>query len=229
MFKYNTRSMEFNKYFSIAKREVSEAIVDNKRLILLMASVYLISIIVSGFFSSQVWDTFSYQANAPGTPAPQHSTTDSPVDLFINNETAGIVTYLLSIFFGINAFVSLILNGTILGVLSGNVIAENPIYGISTFLAYTLPHGIFEIPACIFESVAGMLLFLFVFRFFKTIHSIDASSFKLKAKKSWEVNKVYLKQSIVLMIFCCFLLIIAAFVEAYITDFVGNWVDSFFK
>ena len=223
-------NMDFNKYFSIAKGEVRQAIVDNKRLILLMASVYLISLIVSGFFSSQVWDTFSYQANAPGTPAPQHSTTDSPVDLFINNETAGIVTYLLSIFFGINAFVSLILNGTILGVLSGNVIAENPIYGISTFLAYTVPHGIFEIPACILESVAGMLLFLFIFRFFKTMRGTkDGSSFKLKAKKSWEVNKIYLKQSIVLMIFCCCLLVIAAFIEAYITDYVSNWVDSFFK
>ena len=75
-----------------------------------------------------------------------------------------------------------------------------------------------------------MLLFLFIFRFFKTICTTkDVSSFKLKAKKSWEVNKIYLKQSIVLMIFCCFLLIIAAFVEAYITDYVGMWVDSFFK
>ena len=94
MFKYNTRSMEFNKYFSIAKREVSEAIVDNKRLILLMASVYLISLIVSGFFSSQVWDIFSSQAHTTGTPVSQHYTTDSALDLFINNETAGILTYL---------------------------------------------------------------------------------------------------------------------------------------
>ena len=78
------------------------------------------------------------------------------------------------------------------------------------FLALVLPHGIFEIPATIFESVADVLLFLFIWRFFKTIHSTkDISTFKLKAKNSWEVNKVYLKQFIVLMVFCVVLLIIA--------------------
>ncbi len=230
MFKYNTMNMGFNKYFSIAKSEVKQAIVDNKRLILLMASVYLISLFVSGFFSSYLLGAISSQTHAAGTHVSHHSTMNPALELFINNETAGILTYVMSIFFGINAFVSLIINGAILGVLSGSVIAESPIYGISSFLAYTVPHGIFEIPACILESVAGVLLFLFIFRFFKTIYGTkDASSFKLKAKKSWEVNKIYLKQSIVLMIFCCFLLIIAAFIEAYITDHVGNWVDSFFK
>ena len=43
--------MHFNKYFSIAKHEVGEAIVDNKCLIILMAGVYLISLFGSGFFS----------------------------------------------------------------------------------------------------------------------------------------------------------------------------------
>ena len=102
--------------------------------------------------------------------------------------------------------------------------------GFSMFIVLVAPHGIFEIPATILESVAGMLFFLFIFRFFKTIHGIkDASSFKLKAKKSWEVNKIYFKQSIVLMIFCCFLLVIAAIIEGHITDYIGYWIKSFFK
>ncbi len=102
--------------------------------------------------------------------------------------------------------------------------------GFSMFIVLVAPHGIFEIPANILESVAGVLLFLFIFRFFKTIHSTkEVSSFKFKAKKSWEVNKIYFKQSIVLMIFCCCLLVIAAIIEGHIIDHVGNWVESFLK
>lgn len=80
------------------------------------------------------------------------------------------------------------------------------------FIALIVPHGIFEIPALIFESVAGVLLFLFIWRFLKTIDTTrnDVPGFKLRAKNSWKLNRIYLKQSIVLMVFSCFLLIVAA-------------------
>ena len=41
-------------------------------------------------------------------------------------------------------------------------------------------------------------------------------------------GKSYLKQSIVLMVFSCFLLIVAALIEGHVTEHVGMWVDSFF-
>ena len=225
MFKYNTMNMKFNKYFSIAKREVKQAIIDNKRLILLMVGIYVISIIISGIFSSQIMGAFTHQFNAMGD---ETSTLDPALDLFIHNEFGGIQTYIYSIFFGIYAFFSLITNGMMIGVTFGEALAKGPVYGICLFIGFVAPHGIFEIPATILESVAGVLLFLFIFRFFKTIRSIDGSSFKLKAKDSWEVNKIYFKQSIVLMIFCCCLLVIAAIIEGHITDYIGYWIKSFF-
>ena len=222
--------MEFNKYFSIAKREVSEAIVDNKRLIILMVALYVIFFIIGGILASQVFDMFSSKVHTIGAHMTKPSALDPALELFIHNEYAGIQTYVYSIFFGIFAFVSVMLNGALMGVFGGLALTKGPVYGISMFIALVAPHGIFEIPANILESVAGVLLFLFIFRFFKTIYGIkDGSSFKLKAKKSWEVNKIYFKQSIVLMIFCCILLIIASIIEGHITDHVGNWVESFFK
>ena len=222
--------MEFNKYFSIAKREVSEAIVDNKRLIILMVALYVIFFIIGGILSSQVFDMFSSKVHTIGAHMTKSSALDPALELFIHNEYAGIQTYVYSIFFGIFAFVSVMLNGALMGVFGGLALTKGPVYGISMFIALVAPHGIFEIPANILESVAGVLLFLFIFRFFKTIYGIkDGSSFKLKAKKSWEVNKIYFKQSIVLMIFSCVLLVIAAIIEGHITDHVGNWVESFFK
>ncbi len=227
MFKYNTMNMGFNKYFSIAKSEVKQAIVDNKRLILLMVGIYVISVIISVIFSSQIFGAFETKFNAMGD---QTSTLDPALDLFIHNELGGIQTYVYSIFFGIYSFFSIITNGMMVGVTFGQALAKGPVYGICMFLGFVVPHGIFEIPATILESVAGVLLFLFIFRFFKTIHSTkDASSFKLKAKKSWEVNKIYFKQSIVIMVFCFCLLVIAAIIEGHITDYIGNWIQSFFK
>ena len=222
--------MEFNKYFSIAKNEIMEAIVDNKRLIILMFALYVIFFIVGVVLSSQVFSMFSSPINAMGAHMSKPSAMDPALELFIHNEYGGIQTYVYSIFFGIFAFISIILNGTLMGVFGGLALTKGPVYGICLFIALVAPHGIFEIPANILESVAGVLLFLFIFRFFKTIHATkDNLSFKLKAKKSWEVNKIYFKQSIVLMIFCCILLIIAAIIEGHITDHVGNWVESFFK
>ncbi len=57
--------MDFNKYFSIVKREISEAIVNNKGLILLMTLVFVISAIAVGFFKiiCQVFLIFSYKHN----------------------------------------------------------------------------------------------------------------------------------------------------------------------
>ena len=43
--------MEFGKYFSIVKNEVKEAIVD-KRLIILMVVIYIVSCIVCGIFNN---------------------------------------------------------------------------------------------------------------------------------------------------------------------------------
>ena len=42
--------MQFKEYFSIAKNEVKEAIVDNKRLIILMVALFIISLVLSWIF-----------------------------------------------------------------------------------------------------------------------------------------------------------------------------------
>ena len=220
--------MEFGKYFSIAKNEVKQAIVDNKRLIILMVVIYVISCIACGIFNDQIMGLFGSKLNA--MDAQSAPAMDPALDLFIHNELGGIRTYLLSIFFGIAAFVEIIINGLMVGTVCGELISQNFVYGFAMSFALIVPHGIFEIPATILESVAGVLLFLFIWRFFKTIRATkDISTFKLKAKSSWEVNKVYLKQSIVLMIFCCVLLVIAAIIEGHITGHIGDWVQSFFK
>ena len=43
-----------NRYFSIAKREVKSSIVDNRRLICLMFSLYVISAVLAWIFHAQL-------------------------------------------------------------------------------------------------------------------------------------------------------------------------------
>ncbi len=221
-------NMEFNKYFLIAKNEIKQAFVDNKRLILLMSLVFLISVAVGWIFHSYMSDFFKFFVETIKSNSGDPSL-DPSSNLFINNSSAGINMYLASIFFGIAAFVVVILNGLGLGLVGGNFVTGNIFHELLLFIALIVPHGIFEVPATILESVAGILLFLFVFRFFKTIFTTkDVSTFKLKAKKSWGVNKIYLKQSIVLMVFSLVLLVIAAIVEGHITPVIGGFVKSLF-
>ena len=219
--------MQFKEYFSIAKTEVKEAIVDNKRLIILMFALFMVALVLSWIFHNQIFNLFKASASSTSN-APM--STPSTLDIFIRNEVAGLRVYFFSIFFGVFAFFSAMFNGVLLGAIGGDANAGNLFNTVVMFLALVLPHGIFEIPATIFESVAGVLLFLFIFRFFKTIYSTkDISTFKLKAKNSWEVNKIYLKQSIVLMLFSVVLLIFAAIMEANVTPHVGDFVQSFLK
>lgn len=219
-----------NKYFSIAKREVKSSIVDNKRLICLMFSLYIISAVLAWIFHTQLLEILNPFLGEIKAELSREFTLDPALELFINNESAGLTTYFSSVFFGIMSFVSVIVNGIAIGIVGGKFVSMDPFRMSLLFIALIVPHGIFEIPALIFESTAGVLLFLFIWRFLKTINITrnDFSSFKLMVKNSWKLNKVYLKQSVVLMVFSCMLLIIAALIEGHVTENIGIWVDSFF-
>ena len=207
-----------NRYFSIAKREVKSSIADNRRLICLMFSLYVISAVLAWIFHAQLLEILNPFLGEIKAEMSREFTMDPALELFINNETAGLTTYFSSVFFGIMSFVSVIVNGMAIGIVGGKVVSMDPFRMSLMFIAL------------IVESVAGVLLFLFIWRFLKTIDTTrnDVPGFKLRAKNSWKLNRIYLKQSIVLMVFSCFLLIIAALIEGHVTEHVGMWVDSFF-
>ena len=81
------------------------------------------------------------------------------------------------------------------------------------FLVYLIPHGIFEITATVIQSVAGILLFMFIFKFIKAWRSSQTQG----ASDAFDKTKKVLIQSIMLMIFAAILLLIAAPIEAYVS------------
>ena len=140
------------------------------------------------------------------------STTVSPVDLFITNEMGGIVTYIASIFFGIFAIVGLLYNALNLGAL-GPIMGYFSPGGSLQYIIYLIPHGIFEITATVLQSAAGILLFMFIYRFIMAIVGKETRGLS----ESFEKAKKPLIHSLVIMVFATILLLIAAPIEAYIS------------
>ena len=132
------------------------------------------------------------------------------LDILINNEWSGILTYVGSIFFGIFAIISLGYNGVNLGIV-GQLFSQYVPNGGLKYIVYLIPHGIFEITAIVLQSVAGILLFLFIWRFIRAMISKDVHG----ASEAFNQNKKVLIQSLIIMIFSAILLVIAALIEAY--------------
>lgn len=193
-----------------------ESLKEHKKMIIILYAVFIISFIATWILAG---DTISANMqnivnNTASTTTP--STVEiSPIDLFVRNAGGGIVTYIASIFFGIFAIAIVIYNGANIGAM-GPIFSSVKANGGLQYIIYLIPHGIFEITGTIIQSVAGILLFLFIWRFLKGIIKGENGT-KLSAKDSFEKNKKVLIQSVVLLIFATILMLIAAPIEAYIS------------
>lgn len=193
---------------------IFETLIDNKKLILIAYAIFIVSFILAAVFTGPLID------NALND---MPNSTDSSVDnditateLFIQNERGGILIYIASIFFGIAAVLSLVYNGFNIG-MDGSLLVNFMPKGWTQYILYLIPHGIFEISALILQSVAGILLFLFIWNFIKSFIKSEKNGFKEKALNAYEENKKKLIQSLVLMIVGTILLLIAAPIEVYIS------------
>nr|WP_295604852.1 stage II sporulation protein M [uncultured Methanobrevibacter sp.] len=144
-------------------------------------------------------------------------------ELFLHNELGGIEVYIASILFGIPAIIAIIYNGVSLG-LTGALLSHFMPKGWIQYIIYLIPHGIFEFTAMVIQSVAGILLFLFIVDFLKGLIRSEKNGFKEKVIFSYEENNKRFIQSLVLMIFGTILLLIAAPIEAYVSIPLSNFI-----
>ena len=196
------------------KNLLMESLRDNKKLIIGLYALFIIVFIIAWIYSSShAADMISTMQAANDTASSVGlSSSLSPVDLFIHNEGGGIFTYIASIFFGIFAIIMVIYNAFNTGIL-GPIIGHFAPGGSLQYIIYLIPHGIFEITATVLQSVAGILLFMFVYKFIRAIIGKETQGLS----ESFEVAKKPLIQSLVIMIFAAILLLIAAPIEAYLS------------
>ena len=189
-----------------------ESLSDNRKLIIVMAVLFVVCFIGAWIFSSDSVSSSVDQIQNMSASSPGMDQGTGPVELFINNEVGGILTYVGSIFFGIFAVVSLVYNGVNLG-LFGQLFSQLIPNGGIRYIVYLIPHGIFELSATILQSAAGIMLFLFIWRFARALLSSEIHG----VSEAFEKTKKVLIQSLIIMIFSTILLLIAAPIEAYIS------------
>ena len=188
-----------------------ETLKENKKLIIGVYLLFIICFIAAWIMSgTAVESAISNSTVSNATNSGMEF--ESAVGILIQNEWGGIVTYAASIFFAIPAFIMIIYNGINLGFM-GQLFSQAIPNGGLKYIVYLIPHGIFEITATVLQSVAGILLFLFIWRFVKAWRSSQTQG----ASDAFDKTKKVLIQSIVLMIFAAILLIIAAPIESYIS------------
>jgi uncharacterized membrane protein SpoIIM required for sporulation len=187
-----------------------ESLRDNKKLIIVFYVFFIVCFIGAWILSADAISASLSGIQNASSSTPTLDNTISAMDILINNEWSGILTYVGSIFFGIFAIISLGYNGVNLGMF-GQLFSQYVPNGGLKSIVYLIPHGIFEITATVLHSVAGILLFLFIWRFIRAMISKDVHG----ASEAFNQNKKVLIQSLIIMIFSAILLVIAALIEAY--------------
>ncbi len=125
-----------------------ESLIDNRKLIIAMAILFMACFIGTWIFSSGPVSSSVAQIQNASSSAPPMDPGNSAVDLFINNECGAILTYVGSIFFGIFAVVSIVYNGINMG-LFGQLFSQIVPNGGLRYIVYLIPHGIFELTATV--------------------------------------------------------------------------------
>ena len=198
-----------------------DSLKENKKMILAFYAIFFISFILSaalagGHMENVIDDT-------PDSAGGSKDGNVTATELFLHNELGGIEVYIASILFGIPAIIAIIYNGVSLG-LTGALLSHFMPKGWIQYIIYLIPHGIFEFTAMVIQSVAGILLFLFIVDFLKGLIRSEKNGFKEKVIFSYEENNKRFIQSLVLMIFCTILLLIAAPIEAYVSIPLSNFI-----
>ena len=96
------------------KELVVETLKENKKLIIGLYALFIIVFIATWIMMAPKVANMPTNATAVSTLGPD----SSALELFIHNESSGLMTYIGSIFFGILAIVMIIYNGYSIGMMS---------------------------------------------------------------------------------------------------------------
>ena len=155
--------------------------------------------------------------------------------IFSNNVTVAIMLYALGALGGVLGALILANNGIFIGYFGAD-------FNIYAYLALTVPHGIFEIPAIIIATTGGFVLLSFVLHFIWDLRSPDYSyldifdpyfsdvkiTLKERCYAAFKMNQNKLKESFIFLCLAVIVLIIATFIEANLTIPCASWILSFF-
>ena len=222
-------------YLGIVKDEVKSAFSNNKMILLISTLLFVVPMLMGYFYADSIAEYIKPMVDAFEKQVEEGAITLTTHSLFINNVSVAIILYALSALGGVLGAIILANNGLFIGYYGVD-------FNIWAYLALTLPHGIFEIPAIIIATAGGFVLLSFMLHFIWGLISPDLSyldifdpyfsNVKITPKQrltaSFKKNQNKLKESFIFLCISVVLLIIAAFIEANITLPLASWLFSSF-
>ena len=192
--------------------EIKLAFLENKLAIYISLFILIFSLILGYLLEPYLYSYFN--------PAVEDLTqkVDSGViqltfhDIFLNNLLIILQMFIYGLLFCLSVVV-LAYNGFFTGYY---VAIQDDLLRVLLLL---IPHGIFELTSCFLACASGLVLFNFLLRFFKSYLKED-----LTLKTSLINNSDKLKQSAIIFLISVFLMIIAGFVEVYLTIPIANFI-----
>ena len=227
--------MDIKHYLKIANEETKAAFSNNKWLLLFSTLLFVIPLLIGYFYADAIAEYIQPMVDAFQKQVDEGVITLTTHSIFANNVTVAIILYALSAIGGVLGALILANNGLFIGYFGAG-------FDIYAYLALTVPHGIFEIPAIIIATTGGFVLLSFVLHFLWNIISPDYSyldifdpyfsdvkiTLKQRFYAAFKKNQNKLKESFIFLCLAVILLIIAAFIEANITVPLANWLFSLF-
>lgn len=227
--------VNINHYFKVVLKEIKSAFANNKIPLFIAILIFVIPLLLGYFYADDVTEIVQPMVNSFKNDVQQGKVVLSTVSLFSNNVSVAIVLYALSALGGVLGAIILATNGMFIGYFGVD-------FNIWAYLALTLPHGIFEIPAIIISTTGGFILLSFILHFIWNLYSPDYSysdifdpyfsdvkiSVKDRFVAAFKKNQNKLKESFVMLCISVVFLIIAAFIEANLTIPIAKWLFSIF-
>ncbi|AMD17632.1 membrane protein [Methanobrevibacter sp. YE315] len=197
--------------------EFKRAFTENKRAIYIAIVILIVSMVLGYFFEPYLYKYLNPVVEDLTQKVQSGVVKLTFADIFLNNFKIICEMFILGLLFCFSAVI-LSFNGFFVGyyvAFSGNLFEV---------LLYIIPHGIFELSSCALACASGFVLFNFLYKFLKALLIQEDGSFKNKLANSFDSSYDKLKQACILFVTSVILLIIAGFVEAYLTIPIAEFV-----
>lgn len=204
--------MRHQKLLKQFYREIKLAFLENKSAIYISFFILIFSLILGYVLEPYLYSYFHPVVDDLTQKVQSGTIKLTFTDIFLNNIIISFQMFVYGLFFCLS-IVLLAYNGFFLGYY---VAIQDNLFRVIVML---MPHGIFELTSYILACSSGLVLFNFLFRFFKSYLKED-----LTLKNSFYNNLDKLKQAIILFLISALLMVIAGFIEVYLTIPIAHFI-----
>ena len=199
--------------------EVKKAFSENKTAVYVSIAVLFISLILGYIFEPYLYSYLNPLVEDLTQKVQSGVIKLTFSDIFFNNIKIVFQMFIYGVLFCFSILI-LAFNGFFVGYYVATT--KDLLFTILLII----PHGIFEFSSCILACASGLVLFNFLYKFLKALWGQESGSAKVILVNSFNESSAKLKQAVILFVIASILMIIAGFVEVYLTSSIAKAILS---